>query len=129
MAFSATIKDWMNDVVARLKNRGEDLWQIELVDDGLVVNKNGRFDSEARWVNIDKIFAYKRDLLTYDSIFLAFLCGDVLITVDESFDGFSDLMVRLNEVFPGTDENWYVDMSTQPAFEEMSAIFWERPSS
>jgi hypothetical protein len=87
--------------------------------DGFEIRK--KLSSErcgVRWAEVEKIIAYKRDLFSYDCICVMFdLIGGASIEIDETMDGFVDVMKRAGETCAGCIklDKWYFEIMT-PAF-------------
>ena len=65
---------------------------------------DGRRDliSDFPWESIQKVIAYKADLLTYDEIYIQFIFQDgMCINISEEAHGFSEIMNSLPQYLPG----------------------------
>ncbi|MES2352794.1 MAG: hypothetical protein V4568_00095 [Pseudomonadota bacterium] len=78
-----------------------------------------------RWNEVERIQAYKVDLLTTDCICLLFefRVGKTSIQVSEEWQGFAELFTPMSASFPSIPPNWYLDVMT-PAFERKQTILY-----
>lgn len=100
---------------------------ITVTDAGLSLTV-GYFTTFIAWSEIDAISVYKVDRFTYDSVCLAFRCGECWHACDEEDHGFSDLFSAIQRHFPSVDPKWY-DRVLQPAFESDERVLFEREPS
>ena len=83
------------------------------------------------WEKICRAEAFKRDLLAYDEVCVAFdLNGDSAIEINETMDGFTDLMEAAPTYLAGfvAFSDWYMNITT-PAFETNLTPLFERQES
>ena len=85
-------------------------------DGGFVVTSN---EGEIRfvWPEVLEVVAFKRDLLTSDSIRLAFRRGpgNRYLEIGEEMEGFSTLVAAMHQNLSGIPEDW-LQLVTQPPF-------------
>ena len=113
---------------AKLGSRnGASTWVV-LTRDGFGLNQGDSRLGSVRWEEVDKVLAFKRDLLTSDEVCLAFEIGDsdTVFEVNEGVGSFWDLVARVKEVFPDSEQDWE-ETVVNPAFAENSAVLYERP--
>ncbi len=103
------------DPHVRLVDGGFDL--ISPVNDGVV--------GHVRWNELERIQAYKVDLLTTDCICLLFEFrdGKAPIQVSEEWQGFVELFTPMSARFPSISPNWYLEVMA-PAFERKQTILY-----
>lgn len=83
------------------------------------------------WQSIRRVSAFKRDLLTYDQVCVAFAIDNgTSIEIDESMENFVDLMEAAPDHLSGfvAFADWYLDIAT-PAFETKLTSLYERQNS
>lgn len=94
---------------------------IELDSDGFTSSLD-RVD----WCAVERIVAYKVDLLTIDMICISFSLerGGAEIEITEEHEGWSSLLVALNDRF-GVGDKWWSDVAF-PAFRTNETLLWSR---
>lgn len=86
--------------------------------------KNG-IDSH-HWEEIETIFGYKKDLITYDEICMdIFLQDQHVITLTEELPNWIALNEKLTILFPGFDLSWYTSIM-QPPFATNLTLLYDR---
>ncbi len=88
-----------------------------------VASPNSR---ELAWSHIQRITAWKIDLLTHDEIRVQFEHHDGVVIVTEESPGFGDFMTEVVRRFP-TAEGWHPKLS-QPAFATAETVLHESNS-
>ena len=105
--------------------------EIRLRDDGFALCK-GRADIfTVRWQDVREIVAFKRDVLTFDCVCVAFRTGaDARYhEVNEEIPGFMLLTDEMMDRFSGIPPDW-LEMVVQPPFATSSIrLFGEPPPS
>lgn len=103
---------------------------VVLTRDGFDLNQGDSSLGSVRWEEVDRVLAFKRDLLTSDEVCLAFQIADsgTVFEVNESVGSFWDLVARVKEVFPDSEQDWE-EAIVKPAFAENSTVLYERPAS
>ena len=98
-----------------LREDGFDLYQAEVINSGVL------------WSEVDKISAFKRDLVTYDLVCIEFVIGakDSLIEVNDDVEGFWEMVGRLKEIFPDSQQDWELSV-IKPAFELCETVIYEK---
>lgn len=117
--------DWWNDFAHRVKNKGVDKWSVTCENNNLVVNKNDREVSKVRIDEVVSVTTYKKDLVTYDPVFLCFLDkNDCTLEVWEGMDGF-DSFIR-NELgrYFDVEPDWFANVN-KGAFAENRRVIWK----
>ncbi len=108
---------------------------IRFDDDGFSVEQSrvGEMESRttiARWADIERVKAFKRDLITIDDLCVAFtLADDTSITLSEYVAGFADLLGVLPQHLPGcpAPQLWWAKVA-HPAFATNHIVLWDRIS-
>ena len=103
--------------------------EIILDDSGFSVKELGANVAHIRWSDVIEIFAFKRDVLTYDLICLGFRVSDdgTFWEVTEDFENYDQLEAELKREFPGIRTDWFCEVGF-PAFEANRTTIWgERP--
>lgn len=83
-------------------------------DDGFAIHLTS-VTKNVLWKDIQKIDAYKDDLITYDMICLDIVLPGSIIKITEEIEGWSEFTEKLNQVFPSMDKEWYANIML-PAF-------------
>jgi hypothetical protein len=108
-----------------------DKWHRSLIvsasitDPGFIALLDNGSTEEIAWTEIERIVTYKVDNYVYDTIWLAFVKGGVLLQISEEEMGFVDLMAAMNRAFPTIDQEWYMNVML-PTFEEKMTVLFER---
>jgi len=104
-----------------LKWRLRNVEIVECDDDGLTHSfrkKTGRM----RWDDIEKVHAFKRDLVTVDCICLAFTSRDGIIEIAEDTEGYSEVLERL-EKHLGVTPEWMLTVMFPPFEPNLTQIY------
>jgi hypothetical protein len=99
---------------------------IEIADRGFSLGSaRGRRSASCAWSEIERAYAFKRDLGTTDLVCLAFVTRDSVVEVDESATGWRDLVAALPERLPGceTFATWYLDVVLIPFEPQLRSIY------
>lgn len=101
--------------------------RVELSSDGFTVSKSGDVSEKVIWSEIGRIFTYKVDCYTFDTIWLAFERKgyELLLHISEEAEGFENLMLAMNKALPGIDPKWYQNVML-PVFEEKLTLIFQR---
>jgi hypothetical protein len=96
---------------------------IRALNDGFAVDEDGIESFRVRWLDVLEIVAFKKDLITTDSVCLGFrrTSDDVYAVVNEDMPGFEQLASELTRRFDDIPEDWFAAVE-QPAF----ATNWTR---
>ena len=116
--------NWLRKLAFRFPDR---LPRIQLVSDGfLVVDRDGT-SRHVAWETVKEIFAFKRDLLTYDTIRLGFRISDDGRSweVDEDWPGYTGLLAEIERRFDIVDKEWWSKVAF-PAFATNRTTLWGR---
>ena len=75
-----------------------------------------------------EIFAFKRDMLTFDTIRLGFRVSDdgTFCEIDEDIPGFGELQAEVERRFDMVDKNWWSKVAF-PAFATNRTTLWGEP--
>ena len=120
------------DALARAVRRFRGIdppWQqprVELTDDGFEIVTDTNASHRARWDDVRRIAAYKIDVFTMDRVCLHLDTHELRYTVDESMDGWSDFLSRLDEVFAPLSHDQWLRKVTVPPFERSERVLFER---
>lgn len=101
--------------------------KIILTTVGYSVETSGNVVSEVRWSDVEEVFAFKRDLFSFDLICLGFRTADhhTICEVDEEFTGYKKLVDELKSRFPGLKTDWFAEVAF-PAFKTNQTILWQK---
>lgn len=103
---------WIKDIL-KYKQREE---KLHLLKNGFEINL-GTSISKIKWDEIERIYAYKRDLLIEDQICLEIHVNKKQFYCSEDFEGWTEFKEELNVQLAELDNNWFSKVS-QPPFEE-----------
>lgn len=103
-------------------------WQpprVELTPEGFeIVTDDARH--RARWQDVRRIVAYKIDVVTMDRICLRLDTHELSYTVDESMDGWSEFLHRLDEVFAPLSHDQWLRAVAEPPFATSERVLFDR---
>ena len=111
-----------------LKNlfKGKPAYKVISSEKSIQLYKGETVKREVFWKDVERIRVYKKDLFTYDCIYLAFdLNNSSTFEIDEELEGFKETMGILPGVFKDIDEEWFFDVAF-PAFETNMKTVWTR---
>lgn len=94
------------------------------LDEGFIIQD----DSEnyiIQWKDIDRIVAYKADLLTVDEIRLDIFYLESIITLTEELAGWYQFVERIKIQFPNIQKNWDEEI-VQPPFLANETIIYQK---
>ena len=102
--------------------------RVVLVGTGFGVWREGRHQASARWTDVVRARAFKRDQLTTDLICVAFGLRDGSeILVHEELPGFEQFLVAAEVKLPGMQPRsaWW-EVVAKPAFAPNETVVFER---
>lgn len=101
-----------------------DLGKFTYEEDGFIF----QFKSEKqkiKWTDIERLIAYKKDLLTSDEICLDIIYNNWQITITEETPGWYQFVEKLKFVFPNIPKNWDTEI-VDLAFATNLTILYQR---
>ena len=101
-----------------------DLGKFKYEDDGFIFE----FETEQqkiKWVDIERLIAYKRDLMTTDEICLDIVFNNWQTTINEETLGWYQFVEKTKVIFPSIPKNWDTEI-VHPAFETNLTILYQR---
>jgi len=104
--------NWIKDIL-KSKHRKQ---KLHLLKNGFEIN-DGTTLINIKWDEIEKIDAFKRDLLTEDQICLEIHVSKKIFYCSENFEGWVKFEKELKNQLSELDKNWFSKV-TQPPFEE-----------
>jgi hypothetical protein len=83
--------------------------------------------SKIRWIDVEEVCAFKRDLLTTDLICLEFkkLGKEEYYEMNEEMVGYHDLLELIPEHLPKFNRGWFSSIAL-PAFASNHQVIWKR---
>ncbi|WP_432200523.1 hypothetical protein ACRAQ7_13310 [Erythrobacter sp. W53] len=75
-----------------------------------------------RWTDIETVYAYKQDLISYDQICLTLVGGGKELTVYETMDGYSQFRSHMEKTL-GIDPEWIFNVMTPPFDTNLTRIY------
>jgi hypothetical protein len=119
---------WRGQPLVRWLVRYDDLgFTVERSRVGEVVPKT----TVVRWIDVERVEAFKRDLITIDQVCVGMLfADDWWIQVDEDIEGFYDFIGALPRHLHGClpPDRWWREVDL-PAFETNRMVLWDRAKS
>ena len=102
-----------------------DLGKFTYEDDGFIFEfKTGQ--QKIKWAEIERLIAYKRDLMTTDEICLDIIYNNWQTTINENTAGWYQFVERTKLIFPSIPKNWDSEI-VHPAFATNLSILYQRP--
>jgi hypothetical protein len=103
--------------------------QIRITPDGFHAVEDGKLTFGVRWTAVEEVFAYKRDCLTVDCIYLGFRRTDgQSIEVPEEDPNYSELVKAMEIAFPDHKADWWAGVAF-PAFATNYTTIWKQPGA
>ena len=118
----------MLERIAKVLRRRMDVPErIILTDDGFDLFSGDTRKYGVLWSEVDKVEAFKEDLLTYDLICMEFIVGakDMVYPINEEVEGFWEMVRRIKVVFPSSKQDWEA-VVMKPAFARNPTVIYER---
>ncbi|MDH7461206.1 hypothetical protein QEG73_07940 [Chitinophagaceae bacterium 26-R-25] len=94
-------------------------------DDGFVFDSTSS-QQKIKWSDIERLIAYKLDLLTTDRICIDIVYNEYQITVSEETPGWYQFVEKTKITFPSIPNNWEAEVM-HPAFETNLTVIYQRP--
>ena len=91
---------------------------------GVSIGDHGLQNHSFEWMSVERILAFKVDLLTTDEVALEFIAGGRSYIVGEDTDGWSDLLSEISRRYPILT-SWFENV-LQPPFATNLGIVWDR---
>ena len=103
---------------------------IQLTSDGFSIIDDDGSQHRLAWASMKEVFAFKLDMLTFDTIRLGFRVSsdDSYFQVDEGDPGFRDLRAEVERRFDIVDKDWWSKVAF-PAFATNRTTLWGEPST
>ena len=114
----------LSGLVGRLR-REPPVRSIRVCDDSLMLFEGDQLRRRVRWGDVLEVVAFKRDLITYDEIRLAFRVEGGWVELGEGIEGWSGLLIAVERHFPTVPPGWYQAVMV-PAFEACYRVLYER---
>lgn len=116
----------MKEVGARVRCRAmrKEGANIVVSDSGVSLTVSPRTLWSFDWDDVDRIQAYKLDLITTDDVCLEFVAKGLSYTVDEETPGWDSLLQTLAQRF-ALAESW-AEIITDPPFATNRSVLWDR---
>ncbi len=112
----------------KLVMRDSDLIDFMVTEDGIrSIRRDGEDGPSWTWSEVNKIEAYKIDLMTYDEMAVRFDTTKGRFNILEGHSVFPQLAVLLPRHL-GVSESWYFDLM-HPPFAENRAVLYERDAN
>lgn len=126
--FPACNTDKFSPIPEERKRRFEikfnELGKVISEDDGFIL-ENKSAQQKIRWADIERLIAYKKDLMTTDEICLDIIFDSRQLTINEGTPGWDQFVEKTKLAFPGIPKNWDTEI-TKPAFATNLTILFQR---
>jgi hypothetical protein len=101
---------------------------IRLTSDGFSLIEHDGTLHQVPWASVKEIFAFKRDMLTFDTIWLGFRVSadGTYWEIDEDYPGFCELQAEVERRFNIVDKGWWSKVAF-PAFATNRTTLWGEP--
>lgn len=111
--------------ISRLFSKNETKERIELFPSGFRLICDGQAKGEVLWNQVNRIAAFKDDLLTVDLICMEFILRekDIVFEVNEDIEGFWDLAKRLPTIYPSINREWQSKVVLPPFARNPTTIY------
>ncbi|MBL7748046.1 MAG: hypothetical protein JNM19_11495, partial [Chitinophagaceae bacterium] len=80
---------------------------------------------EVAWLEVERIEAYKIDLLAFDEVCLDIVLSTSVIRITEETEGWNTFIQKLQAQFPGIERDWYSKI-IQTSFQTNHTVLYER---
>ena len=102
-----------------------DLGKFEYEEDGFKFQF--KYDNEKiKWVDIERLVAYKEDLMTTDEICLDIFVNNWKTTISEETPGWYQFVEKTKLIFPSIHQNWDAEI-VSPPFATNLTLLYQRP--
>src|SRR5262245_11109522 len=120
----------MLGLIRRLKSRwfrrrGPEAPALEVTDEEVIIRAARQAPLAFRWDEVREAVTFKRDLMTYDDVRLAFLLADGWVEVSEEAAGWPALKEAMARCLPGIPAEWYSEVMF-PAFATNYQVLFKR---
>jgi hypothetical protein len=115
---------FLRDLASRLRLEPSAL-ALRVSDECVTLVKGDRQCAQVVWNEVREVVTFKRDLLTYDDICLAFRVDDGWVVISEDAEGWSALTSALGRRFPTIPPDWYQTVMLPP-FATCYRVLFER---
>lgn len=105
----------------QIENKSE---KSPLENDGFILKFTNRHE-KIKWVDIERLVAYKADLMTVDEIRIDVIYTNRQITITEDTPGWDQFIIKTKSIFPNIKEDWDIKI-IQPAFAANLTVLYER---
>ncbi|UWZ85038.1 hypothetical protein [Occallatibacter riparius] len=123
MGIFKQVRDWY-------ANRSKELAKFSIhCDDAGIAQTVSREDGDEvirlAWDQVARVFAYKRDLFSYDQICFVIECTDFGIEVREGDEGYESLIAQMQSNIPGfpAQGQWYEPVRLPPFAPSWAKIY------
>lgn len=100
-----------------------------IIDDGGFFVSSADRSFRVTWRSVNRVLAYKRDLLTTDEVIVAFRqreTPDHVLEVSEEWDGFRDLFEPMEREL-GVNADWYLTTIGRPFATDFQVVYEREP--
>lgn len=101
-----------------------DLGIFKYTNEGFIVELDNA-PHTINWSEIDKIVAYKKDLVAYDLVVMEIVVGENALKINEETPGWFQMIIKQKEIFETIPQDWELNI-VQPAFAKNYTVLYER---
>jgi len=118
---------WLSRLNAKLFKENEPPPSLIVEEGGFSYVQRDR-ETIVRWSDVKEIFAFKRDIFSYDLICVGFRVSDdgTYWEIDEQMHGYEEVLAALDKAFPEVATRWWQKVAF-PAFETNFLTLWGDP--
>jgi len=109
-----------------LRAAGKDVWKVGIENEQIQIYKNNLPESCIPLLSITSIQALKRDMLTWDEIYLDLESKDKHHLISERYEGFGQLVQFLASSFALNPSDWQQELNRSGAFENRTIELWKK---
>ena len=113
-----------DEVKERFERKFNDVGKFRYEEDGFIFQSSSG-EQKVKWADIERLVAYKKDLVTIDEICLDIIYNNREITVTEETVGWYQFLQKIRLEFPSIPENWDSDIA-HPAFATNLRVLYQR---
>jgi hypothetical protein len=103
---------------------------VRILGDGFALDRDGVEHFRVLWPDVLEIVTFKRDLITTDSVCVAFRTGkgDLYYEINEEIPGFASLAEEFTRQFSNIPTDWFNEVTQPPFATNWTRLYGEGPS-
>jgi hypothetical protein len=110
-----------------LRRRKFTVERAVLREDGFDLYEGENYKGGVIWAEVEKIVAFKRDMVTFDLVCLGFIIPGKkeIFEINDDLRGYQDIVKRIKESFPDSRQDWESAV-VRPAFARNTTTIYQR---